>query len=119
VAVDEVVSAKLAFPVAVGVELIDEDGALLAAVAGAVALSVAVDVQRGDVSRPGHGILVDTGEDRLSAPGHVLRHADIDRQQSAGVARAHASAVSPSSRSCMRPLSPTLRLRSGPCGRTL
>ena len=32
--VDEVVSSELAFPVAVGVDLVDEDGALLAAVPG-------------------------------------------------------------------------------------
>src|SRR3954453_4888603 len=44
-AVDEVVSSELAFPVAVGVELVDEDRALLAAMAAEIALAVAVDVQ--------------------------------------------------------------------------
>src|SRR5262245_22143355 len=118
-AVDEVVSTKLAFPVAVGVDLVHEHGALLAAVSGPVALPVAGDVQPAHAPRPGDGVLVDPGEDRPAAPERVLRHADVDRQQSAdGVADAHASAVTPSSTSWMPPISSTLRLRSGPCGRT-
>ena len=44
--VDEVVSSELALPVAVRVDLVDEDGALLAAVPREVALAVAVDVER-------------------------------------------------------------------------
>ena len=50
--VHEVVAAELALPVAVGVELVDEDGALLAAVAGEIALAVAVDVQPAHPARP-------------------------------------------------------------------
>ena len=42
--VDEVVSSELAFPVSVGVELVYEDGALLAAVPGTIALPVSVHV---------------------------------------------------------------------------
>jgi hypothetical protein len=44
-AVGEVASAELAFPIAIGVDLVDEDGALLAAVPGAIALTVALDVE--------------------------------------------------------------------------
>ena len=51
-AVDEVVAAELALPVAVGVELVDEHGPLLAAVPGQVALAVAVDVEP---AAPGEG----------------------------------------------------------------
>ena len=43
--VDEVVSSELAFPVPVGVDLVDEHGALLAAVPAEIALTVAVDVE--------------------------------------------------------------------------
>ena len=50
--VDEVVSPELAFPVAVGVELVDEDGALLATMPGEIALPVALDVE---LSAPGEG----------------------------------------------------------------
>jgi hypothetical protein len=46
--VDEVVSAELAFPVPIGVDLVDEHGALLAAVPRPIALAVALDVQLAD-----------------------------------------------------------------------
>ena len=79
--VDEVVSSELAFPVAIGVDLVDEDGALLAAMPGKIALPVAVDVELAHAARAGDRVLEDAGEDRLPLPSHVLRHADVDRQQ--------------------------------------
>src|SRR3546814_1584990 len=42
-AIGEIVSTKLALPIAIGVDLIDEDGSLLAAVASQVPLPVAFD----------------------------------------------------------------------------
>ena len=81
--VDEVVSPELAFPVPVGVDLVDEHGALLAAVPGEIALAVAVDVELAHAARARDRVLEDAGEDRLPLPGHVLRHADVDRQQGA------------------------------------
>ena len=81
--VDEVASSKLAFPVPVRVDLVDEHGALLAAVPGEIALTVAVDVELAHPARAGHGVLEDAGEDGLPLPGHVLRQADVDRQQHA------------------------------------
>ena len=121
--VDEVVSTELALPVAVGVELVDEDGALLAAVPAEVALAVAVDVEPADPARAGDRILEDAGEDGLPLPGHVLRHADVDRQQGAGRVVAHAgpfpAATAAASRSQTPPISSTARLRSGPCATTV
>src|SRR5262249_35813947 len=110
-AVDEIVPTKLVFPVAVGVDLVDEDGALLAAVAGAIALTVALDVQRADVPRAGDGVFVDARDDRLPLPGHLLRHADVDRKQGADRPRRHAyaSVKTGSSMSSMPPISSTLR----------
>ena len=81
--VDEVVPAELAFPVAIGVALVDEHGALLTAVPGEIALPVAVDVELAHPARAADGLLVDAGEDGLALPGHVLRHTDVDRQQGA------------------------------------
>ena len=81
---DEVVPTELALPVAVGVDLVDEDGALLAAVPAEVALSVPVDVEPAHSARSGYGVLEDAGEHGLALPRHVLRHADVDRQQGAG-----------------------------------
>ena len=48
--VDEVAPSELAFPVPVRVDLVDEHRALLAAVPGEIALTVAVDVE---LARPG------------------------------------------------------------------
>ena len=97
--VDEVVPTELALPVPVGVELVDEDGALLAAVPREVALAVAVDVEPAHAARAGDRILEDAREDRLPLPGHVLRHADVEGDQlpdaTSGVivrARAHLDA---------------------------
>ena len=80
---DEVVSSKLAFPVAIGVDLVDEDGALLATVPAEIALPVAVDVELAHPAAAGDRVLEHAGEDRLPLPGNVLRHADVDRQQGA------------------------------------
>ena len=75
--VDEVVSAELAFPVPVGVDLVDEHGPLLAAVARQIALAVTVHVQLAHAARAGDGVLEDPCKDGLPLPGHVLRHADV------------------------------------------
>ena len=82
-AVDEVIATELAFPVAVGVALVDEHGPLLAAVPAQVALAVTVDVELAHTARAADGVLEDAGEDGLPLPGHVLRHADIHGDQRA------------------------------------
>ena len=81
--VDEVGSSELAFPVAVGVDLVDEHRALLAAVASQIALAVTVDVELADAARACNGVLEDAREDCLPLPRDVLRHADVDGQQGA------------------------------------
>ena len=81
--VDEVISAELAFPVAVGIHLVDEHGALLTTVAGQVALAVTLDVELPDMARARHGVLEDSGEDGLPLPPHILRHADVHRDERA------------------------------------
>ena len=81
--VHEVVSSKLAFPVPVRVDLVDEHRTLLAAVPRQIALTIAVNVEPADPAGTGHGILEDPGEDGPPLPGHVLRQADVDRQQPA------------------------------------
>ncbi len=81
--VDEVVSAELALPVAVRLDLVDEDGTLLAAVSGQVTLSVPVDVELPYAPGAVDGVLEHAREHRLSLPRHVLRQADVDGQQGA------------------------------------
>ena len=46
-----------------------------------IALTVAVDIELADAAGTGDRVLEDAGEDGLPLPRHVLRHADIDRQQ--------------------------------------
>src|SRR5215213_9528480 len=79
--VDEVVASELAFPVPIGVDLVDEHGALLAAMPLEVALTVAVDVEPTHAARTRDRVLEDAGEDTPPLPSHVPRHADIDGQQ--------------------------------------
>ena len=67
--VDEVVSSELALPVPVGVDLVDEHRALLAAVPGEIALTVAVDVEPAHAAGAGDGVLEDAGEDGPPLPG--------------------------------------------------
>src|SRR5207253_1879043 len=81
--VDEVVASELAFPGSIGLDLVDEHRALLAAVPRQIALTVAVDVELARAAGTRDGVLEDAGEDSLPLPGHVLRHADVDGQQSA------------------------------------
>src|SRR6266567_2558503 len=65
----------------VGLDLVDQHGALLAAVARQIALPVAVDVEAADYRRAVHRVLPRTGVDGLALPGHILRQADVHRQQ--------------------------------------
>ena len=80
-AVDEVVAGELVLPVAVGVDLVDEDGSVLAAVPGEIALAVAVHVEPAYAARAADGVLEDACEHGLPLPRHLLGHADVDRQQ--------------------------------------
>jgi hypothetical protein len=63
----------------IGVDLIDEDGPVLAAMPGQVALPVALDIEP-----PNHPPAVDrifphAGVDCPALPGDILRHANIHR----------------------------------------
>jgi hypothetical protein len=75
--VDEVASPELAFPVPVGLDLVDEHGALLATVAREIALTVPLDVQLTHVARTADRILEDAREHSPPLPGHIPRHADV------------------------------------------
>jgi hypothetical protein len=81
--IDEVASSQLVLPVAIRVDLIDEDGALLTAVPGEISLAVAVHVELANATRAADGILVDAREHGLPLPRHLLGQADVDRQQGA------------------------------------
>ena len=80
-AVLEVVAFEELLPVPVRLDLVDEDGADLPTVPSQVALPVTVDVQPAHHPRPGDRALPDSRVHGPAAPGHVLRHPDVDRQQ--------------------------------------
>ena len=80
-AVDQVVAPELSLPVSIGIDLVDEDGPLLAPVAGSVALSVALDIEGAHVAGAVDGVFEHPGEDGPAPPAHVLRHADVHGEQ--------------------------------------
>ena len=70
-------------PVLVGVELVDEDGSVLAPVTDLVGLFVAVDVAVTDIDRPRHRPLPHCRANGSSFPLDVPRPSDVDRDQPA------------------------------------
>ena len=79
---DEVIAVQLLAPVTVRIELIDIHGPLLTPVPGAIALSVAVDVQPSDQPRILDRLLPDPGEDGPSLPADFAWHAHVDGHKS-------------------------------------
>ena len=63
----------------IGLDLVNEDGALLAAMAVEVALAVALQIEPADPAAPLHGILPDPGVHRAALPRDVAWKSDIDR----------------------------------------
>ncbi len=82
--VDEVASAELAFPVAIRLDLVDEDRPVLAAVGFPISLVVSVDIDLAHHPRAFDRVLPDGGADLLSLPLDLARLADVERQQSTG-----------------------------------
>jgi hypothetical protein len=79
--VDEAGSLQLLLPIAIGFDLVDEDGALLTAVSGEVALTVAVQIQPAGPATAGDRILPDRSVHRATLPLDVARKSDIHRQE--------------------------------------
>ena len=69
--VGEIIAAKLALPIAIGVDLIDENGAVLAAVANQVSLPIAIDIEPADRARTLNRCLPNGGVDGLPLPGDI------------------------------------------------
>ena len=77
--VDEVGPLQLLLPMAIRFDLVDEDRALLPAVSGAIALTVAVEIQPADATAAAHGILPDPGVHRAPLPLEVAWKSDVHR----------------------------------------
>ena len=75
--IGEVVSTELALPMAIGVHLIDEDGAVLAPVSRQIPLPVAVDIEPPCHAAALNRCLPDGRANSLFSPRDVAREADV------------------------------------------
>jgi hypothetical protein len=80
-AVSEVVAAKLGLPIAVRIDLINKDRAMLAAMALQIALTIPVDVDPPHHSTALHRRFPDSGMDSFTLPRDVAREPNINREQ--------------------------------------
>ena len=74
---DEVTASENAFPVAIGLDLINENGALFPTVAAEIALPVAHNIELAHHSAALHWRFPNGGTDRLAVPCHIAWEADI------------------------------------------
>src|SRR5262249_33832426 len=77
----EVLAPELSFPIAIGIDLIDENGPVLAAVTLQISLAVAVDVQLPDFAAPVDRVLPHGRVHALAFPFDVARQTDVHREQ--------------------------------------
>src|SRR6058998_1163195 len=76
---DEVGPLQLLLPIAIRLDLVDEDGALLTSVPSQVTLTVAVQIQPADTATAAHRILPDPGVHSATLPLNVARKSDVHR----------------------------------------
>ncbi len=85
-AMDEVRSRQLLLPVAIGLELVDEDGAVFAAVTRQVALTVSFQIQAACAAAAAHAVLPDRRVHDATVPLDVSGKANVYREQSSHIA---------------------------------
>ena len=81
--IGEIVSTELALPIVIGVDLIDEDGPVLAAVPSQVPLSVAVDIESPYQAPALNRCFPNGGVDGLPSPGDITRQTHVDETKRA------------------------------------
>jgi hypothetical protein len=77
--VDEIGSLELLLPIVIRLDLVDEDGALLASMSGQVALTVSLEIQPTGPTPALHRILPDRGVHSAPLPLDVAWKSDIYR----------------------------------------
>ena len=77
----KVASAEPVLPIAIGVNLINEDGPMLTAVARQIPLTITIDVEPAYHAPALNGRLPYRGADHLAPPHDVLRQTHIYRKQ--------------------------------------
>ena len=113
----EVVAAELLLPVLVRLNLVHEHRAMLATVAGQVALPVTINVEAPHLLRAANRPLPDRRVHGLAVPVQILRHPHVHRQQGPSAPTGHHSNAPPP----RRPKSPCSRIAAcdiTPAGRT-
>jgi hypothetical protein len=79
--IGEIVPAQLALPMAIGVDLINENSTVLAAMPSQVSLPIAIDVEPADQARALNRRFPNGGVDGLPLPGDILREAHVYGKQ--------------------------------------
>ncbi len=74
---DKVITPEKAFPVVIGIHLINKNGAMLPAVAGEIALRIPIDIELAHHSPSRNRRFPDCGSDSFAVPCHVARQTDI------------------------------------------
>src|SRR5262249_50693416 len=77
----KIIAAEKALPIAIGVHLVNEHGALLPAVTGGIRLRVAINIELTRTSTPLNGKLPDRCSHSLAIPRYFTRKTDIQREQ--------------------------------------
>src|ERR1700745_485535 len=77
----EVLSPELPFPKAIGIDLIDENGPVLATVTLQISLATAVDVQPPDLTATADRVLPNGRVHGLAFPFDVARQTNVHREQ--------------------------------------
>src|SRR5204863_774715 len=76
-AVDEIAPAEPVLPVPIRLDLVDENGSLLAAVPAEIRLLIALDVEPLDPATALYRVLPDGGTHNSSAPLDLARQSDV------------------------------------------
>jgi hypothetical protein len=76
----EVASVEMALPIAIGLNLVNKDGPMLAAVPHQIPLTIALDVEPPRHPPALNGRLPNGGVDRLSLPRDIARQTNVDRK---------------------------------------
>jgi hypothetical protein len=76
---DEVGPLQLVLPITIRFDLVGKHGALLASVAGEVALTISVQIQPADPTTPTHRLLPNSGVHSATLPLDVARKSDVYR----------------------------------------
>ncbi len=74
---DEVFTSEKAFPVVIGIHLINKNGAMLPTVTGEIGLRIANNIELAHHSSPLNWTFPDRGTDSLTVPCHVAWKTDI------------------------------------------